>query len=309
MVKIRKTITDTPIYFFGDIFQEGWCFSSFLPLLTLYLKPEEYGKAILCIVIASFLSAFVSLNITTSVIRFAADNNEDKNYLSKLFSTITVFLLFNTIFVNLVLISSFLILNYFYLKSNDVFLSILVIFLSSIIKPFEVYQRILITTQKAKQYVINQILNFIIYSVSLFLFIYLGFSYLAIVYATILSFSFFYILLILNVLQQLNGNLIFDYELLVKLLKYALKLMPNRFFSLLPNSLDRIIISSLSLSSAALYSVGYRIGEASQYISDGFFKSFPRWLYISLNKFKENRNKIYRVFKLTTFIFYVLQFQ
>ena len=93
----------------------------------------------------------MSLNITTSVIRFAADNNEDKNYLSKLFSTITVFLLFNTFFVNLVLISSFLILNYFYLKSNDVFLSILVIFLSSIMKPFE-FTKGFITTQKAKQY-------------------------------------------------------------------------------------------------------------------------------------------------------------
>ena len=57
------------------------------------------------------------------------------------------------------------------------------------------------------------------------------------------------------------------------------KAMPNRFFSLLPNSLDRIIISSLSLSSAVLYSVGYRIGEASQYISDGFFKSFKMAIY------------------------------
>ena len=58
MVKIRKTITDTPIYVFGDIFQRGGAFL-LLPLLTLYLKPAEYGKAILCIVIASFYHLYL----------------------------------------------------------------------------------------------------------------------------------------------------------------------------------------------------------------------------------------------------------
>ena len=43
----------------------------------------------------------------------------------------------------------------------------------------------------------------------------------------------------LLILNQLNGNLIFDYELLVKLLKYALKLMPNRFL-VTTNSLDKL---------------------------------------------------------------------
>ena len=75
----------------------------------------------------------------------------------------------------------------------EVLVPLLVIFLSSIITPYDTYQRILIAADKAKIYVRNQVLNFLLYTTSLFILIYLNYSFLSIIIATIISFSFLYI--------------------------------------------------------------------------------------------------------------------
>lgn len=155
----------------------------------------------------------------------------------------------------------------------------------------------LISTEKSKSYLRNQILNFTIYSFSLFGLIFLKFEHLAIILATIISYSFFYILLIIDLRLGVRKIFDFDFNLLKEVLTYSIKLIPNRFFSLLPNVVDRLIISQISISSVAIYSLGYRIGEASLHLSIGFFKIYPRWLYLALDDYKKNFNKIQELYK------------
>ena len=204
-----------------------------------------------------FCSGFVSLNIVTAVIRFSTDKINDNFYLYKLYSTITVFLLCSTLLINLIIGSLFLILNFFF--KLDIFLPLLIIFLASIITPYDTYQRILISTEKPKLYLRNQVLNFIIYSCSLFGLIFLNLSHLAIIFATIICYGFFYLLLIIELRILAKKALDFDFSLLKEILNYTIKLIPNRFFVLLPSIFDRIMISQISLSSIAIYSLGYRI--------------------------------------------------
>ena len=115
MTSLKKTILNTPIFTLGDFLQRGGSFL-LLPILTYYISPEEFGKAIICITIASFCSGFVSLNIVTAVIRFSTDKINDNFYLYKLYSTITVFLLCSTLLINLIIGSLFLILNSLFLS-------------------------------------------------------------------------------------------------------------------------------------------------------------------------------------------------
>ena len=98
------------------------------------------------------------------------------------------------------------------------------------------------------------------------------FEHLAIILATIISYSFFYILLIIELRLGAGKSFDFDFSLLKEVLTYTIKLIPNRFFVLLPNIVDRLIVSQISISSIAIYSLGYRIGEASSHLSSGFLK-------------------------------------
>ena len=291
MVPLKTTINNTPIYSLGDFLQKGSTFL-LLPVLTAYLSPNELGKAIFYITISTFLSGFFTLNILNSVIRFASDKINDNEYLFNVFSTITVFLILNTICLNLILIPIFAVVNYFFLEIDYIF-PILSIFLSTIITPYDIYQKILITLEKPKSYLRNQFLNFFIYSSILYCLIFFKYSSLSLIIATIISYMFFYILLVNELKKTFKmSKLSFDFILLKDLLKYSTKLLPNRLLLLFPNLLDRLIISSLSISSVATYSIGYRIGEASNYSTSGFLKGYPRWLYLCLKDYDNNQLKI-----------------
>ena len=140
-------------------------------------------------------------------------------------------------------------------------------------------------------------MNFIIYSCSLFGLIFLNLSHLAIIFATIICYGFFYLLLIIELRILAKKALDFDFSLLKEILNYTIKLIPNRFFVLLPSIFDRIMISQISLSSIAIYSLGYRIGEASSHLSSGFLKIYPRWLYLALDNYEKNKKKIHDLYK------------
>ena len=152
----------------------------------------------------------------------------------------------------------------------------------------------MIVSKNTKKYLFNQFTNFFIYSITLFTLIFFNFSYYSIIIASILSYCLFYILLIL----QKNISLFKGFDKIVakQIFSYSIKLVPNRMIALLPNVFDRVILSLISFSNIALYSVGYRLGESSSYLSSGFFKTYPRWLFLSLKKYEENLNKIKRVY-------------
>ena len=293
MAKIKQTVKDTPLFMLGDLLPKAGAFL-LLPFLTVYLSPEELGISLFCVVLSSLLATLCSLNIQSVVIRFGTDFIKNFSYLNKLFSTITIFLIFSTVITNLI----FFVLGIILLKQTsidiDFKLYIYTIFLASVTAPYEIYQRILIVTKRTKMYLFNQIFNFLIYSGVLFSLIFLNFSYYSIILASIASYCFFYLLLI----RHKNITLFtgFDKNIYKDIFHYSIKLVPNRLVALLPNFFDRAILSSISFANTALYSIGYRLGESSSYLASGFFKTYPRWLFLSLKKYDQNFEKIKKVF-------------
>ena len=92
---------------------------------------------------------------------------------------------------------------------------ILSIFLSTIITPYDIYQKILITLEKPKSYLRNQFLNFFIYSSILYCLIFFKYSSLSLIIATIISYMFFYILLVNELKKTFKmSKLSFDFILL-----------------------------------------------------------------------------------------------
>ena len=68
MPSIKKTILNIPLFTVGEFLQRGGSFL-LLPLITYYISPEEFGKAIICVTIAAFCSGFLSLNIVYNIFR------------------------------------------------------------------------------------------------------------------------------------------------------------------------------------------------------------------------------------------------
>ena len=277
----------------GEILPKAGAFL-LLPFLTFYLSPEELGISLFCIVASSLLATIFSLNIQSVVIRYSSDDINNFSYLSKLFSTITIFLIFSTILTNFIFFIIGIILIKYSSFEIDFEIYFYTIFLASVITPYEIYQRILIVTKRTKMYLFNQILNFLIYTIVLFSLIFFNFSYYSILLASIVSYCLFYFLLIIH--RNVNLFKGFDKKIYKDIFYYSIKLVPNRLVALLPNFFDRAILSSISFTNTALYSVGYRLGESSSYLASGFFKTYPRWLFLSLKKYNQNFKKINQVF-------------
>ena len=83
----RRVLTNSPIYAVGDVFQSGAAIL-LLPIYTRYLDPQEYGTAILSLLIAGLAAGLFSLHIQTAVIRFTYDAPDDREYLSRLYGTV-----------------------------------------------------------------------------------------------------------------------------------------------------------------------------------------------------------------------------
>jgi len=282
-------VKNTIIYFLADIFNKGVPFL-LLPVLTMYLTPEDYGIIATFGVLVSILVIFVGLNTLGSIeINYFQISKENiKKYISNILYilsfTTTVFLILILIFGNL--IGDLLDIPKIWL--------IVAIFIA-LAQVINTINLILWRVEhNAKNYSIFEIAqNLFNVSLTLIFIIALKMDWEGRLLAmTIAMISF--AILSLVILIKYRNLITFEYkkDYIKDALHYGIPLIPHSLAGWVKTGLDRVFITSLvGVAATGIYSVGYQLGTIIMVIATSLYKAWLPKLYEMLGSMKDEEKK------------------
>ncbi|WP_186667710.1 lipopolysaccharide biosynthesis protein [Sporosarcina sp. BP05] len=262
----KKLFNNTLVFAMGSL---GSKLISFLlvPLYTYYLTKSEFGMVDLIITTTSLLVPIFTLSIFEAVLRFAMDENYDKQ-------TILVNSLFVTLlgFISLLFIYPIL-MNVFPFENYLNFLYIL-LFTQSINASLSQYIR---ASGYVKLFAINGIFNaFILLITSIVFLIVFDMGIIGYVVSPIIANTLSSIFLIVNgkIQQDFNFKKI-NLRLMTEMMRYSIPLIPNSLMWWIMVFSDRYIITYfLGLSANGLYAVANKIPSILSIINSIFFQAW-----------------------------------
>lgn len=279
---------NTAIYLLSNFVSKAFTII-LLPLYTFYLTTEEYGYYDLIISSISIIVPIITLQVYDSTYRYLLDaksESEKKKIISSAFCvSVAVVVLFMFIYYFFV---GFIELRYKY--------QILVLILSFVFSNF--FQ---LTARGLKKNVVYAVANllFVIITLlfsSLFIIVF-NLKLDALLYSSILS-NFFVILYInfklaMHRLIDLNS---FSRELLIKMIKYSIPLIPNTINWWIVNTFNRYIINFyLGMDANGIFAVAYKFPSIITIASSIFYLAWQESAILEYES--EERNNFYsRVF-------------
>lgn len=262
MKKDKKVnlLKNTVILSFGTLCTKGIMFI-LTPLLTLWLTQDEYGTFDLLLTYVSLLIPFITLDIGEAAFRFLMDADEQESFKKKIISSA-----FFTTLLGLIL-SFFVVLLIYFLQEN-VRHFIFSFFILLVCESFYTYNTFIIRgLKKLPIYAVSNIIFVFSMAVLSYLFarvLSLGLNGILIAYSLGYFISILYALIQLKLYRFCSIKFV-DFELLKKMAKFSLPLMPNSISWWIMNVSDRTIVSFvLGTSTNAIYAVANKIPNLCQ---------------------------------------------
>lgn len=274
-----------------------------VPLFTRYLSPAEYGVAGLLIVANSLLIGFCDLGMSSGLLRYFKEEDEDKRH--KLVNTAQIVL------VGLTLVIAFICLpfttqisqlffkspNYSYLVALNLFTIPLTVSVSAVTLSWRM-------AEKAKLYATvntSRVITGFLINIVLIVFLHRGVKGL---FEGPLINALIYSIGILSFNLQIS-KLKFSKEHFQKMFIFGFPFIFSGIFLWIVNWADRFILSRLTnLTEVGLYGLGYSLGMAVM-LPVGAFNSAWTAFYMSIAK-EANAKKIYSL--ILTYYFLVIIF-
>lgn len=283
---VKKVLLNSGFYTVTSILQQGIGFL-LLPLYTLYLTPTDYGITGIVNSFTAILTLLFTLSLNGAVQRYYYVYQADKEKLRSFYGTIVMFVMFNSLILSAIiivfqrwLISPFIEGIEFY---PYIFLGVLTVLFNPM---YTIYQSLLQTLQKGKEFSVNSLLHFglMVFLNVLFIVVFqLGavgqlLSYLI----TAVVFGL-YSLISLYRKKVISFN--FNFSYLREALSYSVPLIPHNLSSTIAAFISRLLLNNLvSTASAGLFNI------ASQFmlIIDTFHMSvnnaYIPWFYGEMEK-------------------------
>lgn len=249
-----------------------------VPLYTKALSTKEYGTVDLIATIGVILVPIITFNIGEAVMRFALDDNADKKgiiNIGVLFSLFSLILgltaaiavrLFSQITVDWTLVYLYCISQGFYM----------------------IFSCNLRGQEKLFQYAIGNILQALLVAGLNILFLNvfkLGVNGFFFAYILANTISFLYCFIAGNTISALQ-NFHIDKQLMIKMVKYSIVLVPNSFMWWIMNSSDHVMVTSLiGVAANGIYAISYKVPSVLSSLSTVFNQA---WSYSAIH---ENKSK------------------
>lgn len=253
-----------------------------LPLYTSILSTEEYGIYDLILTITTFALPFITLLMEESMFRFLIDCKDDTQKKNVISQTM-LYTLVSTIFF----LAGILVVNNFF-KIPYLWISLLYI-ASSIISGLR--NALVRGLGKIKLYTlvnfISSLLNIILNVVFIAL-LRLGIYglLLAGIISNIISSAIIFIILKMHKYFSIKN---YDKNLMAKMIKYSIPLVPNSLSWAVVNLSDRLIISgAIGASANGIYAMSYKFPNLMNTIY-GFF--YTAWTESSAKAINDNENE------------------
>ena len=251
-----------------------------LPIMTKYLSPEEYGILSIYLILISFYSAFVEMNIQVNISKnFFKTSKEDLSLV-----------IGNILIIVSLTFSIYLILTYFITLFFDNIFSIpsewilAIPFICVMLTINTINTTILRNEQRAYMFGIFEISNtFIKMSLTILFLVVFSLSWYSQVLGLLIGSIVFFIIGILYMKKRDYIIMQYNQEKIKSILKISLPLIPHVLAGVVIAMSDRLFIEQMiGLEAAGIYSVGYMFGMLVMLFSDAFTRSWSPWLYKSL---------------------------
>ncbi len=273
-----------------------------IPLYTSYITPTEYGIMELVHVVVSLLHTVIGMGIVSGIAVFYFETNDQKERntdVSTAFlglgglalATIAVLMFFSSTLAELVLDSADL-AKYFYVSFAAMGFGVLNDINTN-------YFRI---NKNSKTVVIISLSTLIVnVSLNIFFLVYLEMGVWGIFLSTIIVSSANLLIVSPIIFRKIGFNI--SYDIMKKLLKFGLPLIPSNLASYLVVASDRLFIKQyVSIAETGLYSLGYKFGVlVNNFVTTPFNQIWgPR----RLEMFKKGRSEeiFCRIFTYYTFV-------
>lgn len=301
---MKKNISSISIYFFSSSLNKAIPFF-LLPILTTYLKPEEYGTWSIYQALIAFSIPLIGMNMQTNITRNFF--NTKKEELAKIISNLLFMLFVSVVLVSLI---TLIVLSYnnepLLGIENQYYMILIIISMMTVLHFFNL--TLLRNMEKPFKYAFFEILytslNMLI---SIYLIIVSGYGWDSLVYGTLAStflVGFFGIILIYK-----RGYLKFDINSLKikELYMISLPLIPHAISGAIISLSDRMIIDSLlGKEMVGLYTIAFTFGMIVYLITDSFNKWWSTWMYKQLSNIGEDTKnlivKITYLYNISIFI-------
>lgn len=274
-----------------------------VPVFTRYLSPAEYGVAGILIVANSLLIGFCDLGMSSGLLRYFKEEDEDKRH--KLINTAQIVLVGLTLAVAFICLPFTAQISQLFFKSPDysylVALNLFTIPLTVSVSAVTLSWRM---AEKAKLYATvntSRVITGFIINIVLIVFLHRGVKGLfegPLLNAAIYSIGILFFNLQISKLR-------FSKEHFQKMFVFGFPFVFSGIFLWIVNWADRFILSRLTnLTEVGLYGLGYSLGMAVM-LPVGAFNSAWTAFYMSIAK-EENAKKIYSL--ILTYYFLIIIF-
>ena len=268
-----------------------------LPVYTTYLSPSDYGVLGVTTSISSFLALLITLSLSSAASRFYYKNERNEDYCRKIFGTIAVITLFNSIAIGALLLIFHKYLIDPIAGGIKFYPFLFLTILYTIVTPlYTLYQDYLRTRQNGLHFGINSLSNFllnvslIIIALSVF---HLGVA--GVLLANLTTAIVFFLYVSLTFLKNIEFRI--SRPLVKTCLGYSLPLLPHTLANWSNGMIDKLLVNGLrSSSDAGIYNLGQQYGSVLNNVAIGVHSAFTPWFYEKVN----NGEKSYKIISKTS---------
>lgn len=231
-----------------------------VPLITYFISPEEYGKSSMFTLAQGTVSILIYLGMDQAFVR---EFNKARNNINKLMS--------NAIFIpaiGVILLSSLVVLNAKYVSMVlfDTPNELVAIYLLSVMFPFMVIENFALLKIRMEENGLlysffTILLKVLIFIITILLFVFFEKSFRSVIYAMALSEIINGTILYFVSINKMKLSLKYlDRNLINKMLKFGLPLVPASMLGWVLTSMDKIMLRTLcTYSELGLYTAAFKI--------------------------------------------------
>jgi O-antigen/teichoic acid export membrane protein len=257
-----------------------------MPVLTRYLKPDDYGLVAMFGVLLNFVAPFTGLSINGVIAREYYD--KDKVNMPSFVTNCLFILIGSTLIVGIIV--------YFFAKpiSNISSFPIQWLWAVIIVSAAQFINQVKLTLWQVQvkpfPYGIFQVSRTLLnMGLCIWFVVGLGFDWRGQIQAQIIVSITFALVSVLFLLKSGWIKFGFNKSYIKNALNFGIPLLPHSLSGTIKTMVDRVFITSMvSLTATGLYSVGFQIGSIISILGVSFNQAFVPWLFERLKRDRYN---------------------
>lgn len=278
---VKKVLYNSGIYSITTMVQKGLGFI-LLPLYTLYLTPSDYGITGIVNSFTAILTLLFTLSLNGAVQRYYYVYEDDKEKLRSFYGTIILFVLMNSIILSgiIIVFQNWLVAPF--IEGIDFFPYILIGILTVLFNPmYTIYQSLLQTLQKGKEYGINSLLHIgLMVGLNILFIVVLELGAIGQLISHLITAVVFGIYSLISLYQKEVINFNFNFAYLKEALYYSVPLIPHNLSSTIAAFISRLLLNNqVSTASAGLFNIASQFIMIIDTFQMSVNKAYVPWFY------------------------------